>query len=138
MDCFLARDLDMCLQDGIFGHLLKDDKSIFCHTIERAYLQAGLYVPKLAAGSYTCERYFSPHFGYEVFRLLNVPPFQGAAVTFIEIHIANTESDLIGCIGLGEALGHLKGVDAVLQSRHAFERFMQLQKGVNTFRLTVT
>ncbi len=125
------------LSDGIFGVIRSEDGQFQCDTIERAYFQSGLtggtWAPKIPAGTYTCQRRMSPHFGYEVFEVMNVPN-----CTFIEIHIANTQNDLEGCIGLGEELGTLNGMDAVLQSGIAFKNFMMIHRDVNSFQITIT
>lgn len=125
------------LSDGVFGVMRSEDGQFQVDTIEHAYFQSGItggtWAPKIPAGTYTCERRFSPHFGYEVFEITKVPN-----CTYIEIHIANTENDVHGCIGLGESLGTLNGLDAVLQSGIAFRDFMMIQRDVNFFQLTIT
>jgi hypothetical protein len=124
------------LSDGVFGILRSDDGQFQVDTIEHSYfvngITGGTWMPKIPAGSYVCQRRFSPHFGYEVFEILNVPNCK-----YIEIHIANTENDVHGCIGLGESLGTLNGLDAVLQSGIAFHDFMMIQRDVNSFKLTI-
>jgi hypothetical protein len=125
------------LSDGIFGLLQSEDGQFQCHTIERSYLVNGNWMPKLAPGIYTCRRRDSPHFGYSVFQVMNVPDFQGVPVTYIEIHISNVEANVDGCIGVGETRGTLNGQDAVLQSGQAFHNFMAAQSGIDTFPLTV-
>jgi hypothetical protein len=95
-----------------------------CKTLERNY--GG--VLKIPAGTYTCQRRMSPHFGYEVFELQGVPGHN-----FIEIHIANWQTQLDGCIALG-----LTASPPMLQASHeAFEKFMALQNGVNEFQLKI-
>lgn len=44
--------------------------------------------------------------------------------TFIMIHIANTTSDIEGCIGIGLKLGVVSDQWAVLDSAAAFDKFM--------------
>lgn len=53
---------------------------------------------------------------------------------FIEIHPANLESQLDGCIATGDS----EDGKELLKSRDAFERFMKLQEGVNSFTLIVS
>lgn len=121
------------LSDGIFGVLRSEDGQFQLDTIEHAYFDHGVWMPKIPAGTYICTRRDSPHFGYEVFQVMDVPN-----ATYIEIHIANTENDVHGCIGVGEQLGTLNGLDAVLQSGMAFRDLMILQRGVHSFQLEVT
>lgn len=120
------------LSDGIFGVLRSEDGQFEVDTIEHAYFGQGVWTPKIPAGTYTCTRRYSPHFGYQVFEVMNVPN-----ATYIEIHVANTENDVHGCIGVGEKLGTLNGMDAVLQSGVAFRDLMFLQNGHTSFQLEV-
>jgi Family of unknown function (DUF5675) len=119
---------------GIFGRLQADDHSWQCLTLEHAYDdgQSG-FVPKLAPGTYTCVRYLSPGHGYALFVVKDVPDFQGKSVSFIELHVGNYNTDSKGCILLGYRLG----AGCILDSRIAFEAFMDLQKNVDSFTLTV-
>jgi Family of unknown function (DUF5675) len=121
------------LSDGVFGIMRSEDGQFQVDTIEHAYFQNGVWLPKIPAGVYTCKRRNSPHFGYDVFEVTNVPN-----ATYIEIHIANTQNDVHGCIGIGEQLGTLNGMDAVLQSGIAFRDFMSMQRDIDSFQLEVT
>lgn len=121
---------------GVFGELSALSGDPICVTGEHAYLCSnGLtYAPKLAAGTYTCKRRLSPKFGYDVFIVENVPDFQGSPVTFLEIHRGNyCQTDSDGCILLASSLG----VGCVLESQAAFDAFMVLQAGCDSFTLTV-
>ena len=120
------------LSDGILGILASEDLKSQWDTIEHAYLVEGNWMPKIPVGVYKCIRYKSPHFGYYVFEITGVPN-----CTNIEIHIANTEAQVEGCVGIGKAFGKLSDEDAVLRSRDAFDEFMKLQTGVDEFQLTV-
>lgn len=131
MDMILKRT--KWLSDGIFGQLQSIDGQFQVDTIEHAYPIGVHFISKIPLGVYICKRRLSPHFGYEVFEVTDVPN-----CTYIEIHIANTENDVQGCIGVGESLGTLNGFDAVLQSGEAFKNLMALQSGIQTFELTVT
>ncbi len=117
--------------EGIFGAMTDELGNQVCVTLEHAYdsgLGNGTFAPKIPAGTYTCRRRLSPHFGFEVFEVLKVPN-----CTFIEIHPGNTEKDSIGCI----LVGTTRQGDAITQSRVAFDKFMELQKGLDSFQLTV-
>lgn len=116
--------------DGIFSHLLKSDGSPFCVTGEHAY--AGL--PKLPSGVYICKRYRSPHFGFDVFVIENVPGHN-----MIEFHIGNEpQIDSDGCVLVGrEFFWRENGSQVITMSRKTFDQFMELQYGVSEFQLTV-
>ncbi len=101
-------------------------------TLEHAYAENGAFVPKLAPGSYRCIRRISPKHGV-VFMVECAPAFEGHPVTYIEIHIGNYNSDSEGCILIGEK----QGLDCILESRPAFDQFMELQRGVDSFNLIV-
>lgn len=125
---------DVIAADGAYGVFAADDGSTDYQTLERAFATGpgGAYTPAIPAGVYTCQRRLSPHFDYDVFEVLNVPGH-----SYIEIHRANTQLDLEGCIGLGLRRGYMMGFHAILDSRVAFERFMELMEGTDTFQLTV-
>lgn len=124
--------------DGIFGMMTMDNGTEFAQLQHAFPNDSGGYSPKLAPGTYTCKRRMSPHFGYEVFLIENVPDFQGKPVSFIEIHKGNYNADSDGCILLGTSV---KPIDSTTQmisaSAPAFNQFMQLQNGVDEFTLTV-
>lgn len=116
--------------DGIFSQMIKDqDGSIFCVAAEHSFKGR----PKIPNGVYTCKRYRSPHFGYDVF-VIDVPGHE-----FLEIHIGNdpqVESE--GCVLLGRYFFEKpNGSQVVTMSRATFEAFMELQHGVSQFQLTV-
>jgi hypothetical protein len=118
---------------GVFGELVSEDGSKKFVTLEHAFIVNKQYMPKVAAGVYTCQRYYSPKHRYDLFLVKNVPPFQGAFVTYIELHIGNYNTDSDGCILLGLA----KGTGMIEDSRDAFWEFMELQKDVENFTLTI-
>ena len=112
-------------QDGIFGALTHDSGDTICVTLERSF--DGL--PAIPRGkTYTCRRYFSPHFGYEVFMLTDVPGHD-----HIEMHIANVQSELEGCVALGTSIAGA----ALTESKKAFTKFMALMDGIDEFLLSV-
>ena len=131
MNCTLTRI--SFLETGIFGELDSEDESLSLFTLERAFENPdGSWGPKIPPGTYTCSRYLSPKFGYYVFQVNNVPGHAN-----IEIHRANVETQLDGCIALGLSTGALNGLPAVLQSKDAFNIFMNKQVGIESFILTV-
>lgn len=104
-------------------------------TLEHAYADGnGGFIPKVAAGTYTCL-YVEPTIAirYPCFELQNVPPFQGCSVDGIKIHVLNFNGQSEGCIGIGLAASAI----ALLESQVAFNEFMALQSGVTQFQLKV-
>ena len=110
-----------------------------------SYQQAdGSWAPKLLPGTYVCQRgthtIHWPTPGnpngtltFVTFEVTGVPGHSG-----ILFHVGNrpqVNSD--GCNLTGAQTGVVEGVPAVLQSEIAFEKFMALQDGVDTFNLTV-
>lgn len=127
---------DSQTSERTIGRLETDDGQVVCFTMELSWRdnahgdwQTGSCIP---AGTYPALRFTSPHIGYELFQLANVPDRVG-----IDIHKGNTVRDSEGCILLGTTRGTLNGMDAVLDSKDAFDAFMASQAGVDRFTLTV-
>lgn len=74
---------------GVFGHLTINGQAFDCVTLENH----NLLIPE---GSYKCSIYHSPRLNREVILLHDVPNR-----TMIEIHNANWEKQLEGCIAVG-------------------------------------
>lgn len=117
--------------NGIFGNLYDDSDNHLAHTLEHAYPfdDTGLFVPKIPNGNYICKRRLSPHFGYDVFELIDVPGHD-----FIEIHVGNIQADSSGCILLGQE----RIANGLIGSRMAFGSFMTMLNGVDQFPLQVS
>lgn len=116
-----------CKEDGIFGVLLDEQGNQIAVTAEHAYNA----LPKLPQGVYTCKRgHHVLHSGpVETFEVLDVPGHSG-----ILLHVGNyPQKDSDGCILLGEE----RVGDMITNSRETFEKFLQLQSGVDSFMLTV-
>lgn len=123
-----------CRADGIFSDFVGEGGQVFV-TLEHAYpLANGGYGPKLERGKkYVCKRRKSPHFGYDLFQIMDVPGHD-----FMEIHVGCFNPDSDGCVCVGEAEQQLPGMDKmIVKSREAFQRFMAIQDGVDTWTLTV-
>jgi hypothetical protein len=82
-------------------------------------------------GTYTCKPYKSPTKG-SVYLLENVPNR-----SMIEIHIANTVKDILGCIAVGIDFGKLDGLPAVIGSTKAMAQ-LHNKIGNKSFTLTIT
>ena len=117
-------------QDAIrtLGTMARDDGSVECQTIERPWADNQEGVSCVPAGEYECALRFSPHHGFCVFGLVDVPNRSD-----VEIHAANLASQLLGCIALGESRDTLNGQDAVLASQAAVDTFMAA-RGVAEYR----
>ena len=129
--------------DGIFGMLTKDDGTELAVTLEHAFpgTQAmAAFVPKVAAGVYTCIRHAPNRLPYVTFELQNVPDFQGKSVTGILIHILNYNADSDGCVGVGRRIvpsDKNPSEQMITSSENTFNMIMDLQRGVDEFQLTV-
>ena len=106
---------------GTFGGLKTD--GFHCLTVEREWHGNEPEISCIPLGNYTCSLVNSPHFGL-VYEVLNVP-----GRSHILIHPANIESELKGCIALGEQYFWYKGQLAVSNSRDTLEEFMHLMDG---------
>jgi hypothetical protein len=129
--------------DGVFGKLFVPRHG-YLTTMEDDERNNERGESCIPTGTYRMRRVFSPKHGYEVFMLQDVPGRQ-----FIELHPANTEEDVEGCIGLGLRYGVLEVADedqpehpkvtkrAVLDSQVAFKRFMYWMSGINEAEIMV-
>jgi hypothetical protein len=121
---------------GIFGEIRGPSDELICVTLEHAYKEGDNYVPKVAPGTYTCVRgvhKLSNLNPFEAFEVKGVPSFQTCAVSGILFHIGNYNRDSEGCVLLGMG----KGTGCILESREAFDKFMALQEGVDSFTLQI-
>lgn len=127
--------------DGILGELGYLGMPVPLYTLEHAYADMkpdgrGLspyYRPKLPTDIYTCQKSLHKlHDGvpFLTFEVKDVPGHKG-----ILFHIGNVNADSEGCILVG--MKQDTNSTAILQSRIAFKAFMDLQKGCETFTLTV-
>jgi len=105
--------------------------SFYCYGLEHP----DLCIP---VGEYLCKRIESPKFSWTY----EVTGVEGR--THILFHWGNFagadphKSDSDGCILLGNAIGQIAGVPALLGSRDAFYRFMADLEGDKEFNLLVT
>lgn len=127
---------------GVFGVL----ENLFIHqpmyTVEEEDLDNQRNISCIPAGVYTCRRTTYHRHGYETFEICDVPNR-----TRILFHIANTEEDVMGCVGLGTHMAVIKRRDedtgervrklAVGSSRAAFKLFMQKLEGIDEFELEI-
>lgn len=108
--------------NAILGDLIIDGRWE-CFTLERAD-------KAIPAGRYRVTLYHSPHFGRLVPLLQNVP-----GRDYIEMHVANDEHQLLGCIAVGT---QIDGVD-LDHSQAAFDHFEpQLEAVIDTDPIWIT
>lgn len=127
---------DSMTDERTYGTLKDDDGQTVCFTIEQPWRNNqhgdGSSASCIPEGNYLAFRFQSPHLGYELFQLANVPDRIA-----IEIHKGNVPADSRGCILTGTTRGQLGGVAAVLESAQAFATLMQHLAGVDRFTLSV-
>ncbi len=113
-----------------YGELLLDDAP-FCDTLEP--LPADL-----PAGTFPARLYLSPHFGYWLYRIYNVPGHDA-----LEVHRGNFAADTRGCVLVGDSFErawdpHLERNETVLcNSKTTFDRLMAALAGCEDLELTV-
>lgn len=140
MQLYLMRD-DVTA-DGVFG-VLRGPTFAF-QTMEDDWRNNAPGKSCIPAGVYPLRRSWYHKHGYEAFEVCDVP-----GRSPILIHIANTEEDVEGCIGLGLRRGRLWVARdeetgqthvlkrAVVSSREAFGQFMAAMAHVDEAMLTV-
>ncbi len=119
-----------CKAEGIFGVLMVGSTEFAC--LEHAYPQPdGGYKPKLQPGTYVCVRgqHRLDSGPIETFEITGVPGHSG-----ILFHYGNYNRDSNGCVLVGKE----REGDMITLSRTAFQNFMDLLKGVDSFNLIVT
>ena len=128
------------LSTGIFGEMVSEDGLTVFQTLEHGYSYAPVdstemsWEPKVAVGTYSCIRHSPVRLNYTTFMLQNVPDFQGKSVTGILIHVLNFDAQSEGCIGIGlERIGNIE----IVRSKDAFNKFMDLQVGIEEFTLII-
>lgn len=114
---------------GTFGRLAIPGRVLY--TLEREWLDNKPNVSCVPAGTYRCVYSYSPRFGLRLYLLDQVPGRSG-----IRIHPANLARQLNGCIALGERLGHMDRVKAVLLSVPAV-RSLESYMGREPFLLEI-
>ena len=117
-------------EDGTFGVLIHNNVP-FCLTIEPEWKNNMQNISCIPEGSYTCEKVNSPKFG-STFEIKRVPNR-----THVLFHKGNVETDTLGCVILGEQFESLNGKWAILKSGKAFDEFINLTKGLISFRLQI-
>lgn len=126
---------DECGRFGQLGVLVDEAGDIVAHTMEHAYACLDDFAPKIPAGVYTCRlgtHQLHTTGPFQAYELQDVPGHSN-----ILIHFGNTENDSEGCILVGDSVGEVKGLPAVLNSRKTFDAFMVRCDGAATITLEV-
>lgn len=133
---------------GIFSSYKDTNGNQLLVTLEHAFAEGSIWVPKLARGqTYTCKRGTGPLPGglwklesgmvIDTFQVMDVPNFQGSPVTdLLAAHPGNWNRDSNGCICTGLSVN--LGLKMIQYSEMAFKKFMELQGDNDTFQLSVS
>lgn len=114
---------------GTFGKIIA--KGLERYTLELPWRSDVSNVSCIPKGTYTCHYTLSPRLHFYTYEV-----FGDDKRTGIRIHSANLASQLLGCIALGQKLGTIDGVKAVLVSRPAITNLEQLMQR-KSFRLEI-
>jgi len=124
---------------GTFGKL--EGPNFSCYTVEDPWKNNEPNKSCIPEGVYQAKRTSRPKHG-NTFVLINealkIAEFPKLGMRYsCLIHTANTILDVEGCLGLGERLGCLGSLWAVLDSTTAVKRFMQMMDAEQEFQLTI-
>jgi len=122
--------LEEDFQYGTFGKM-RINKQVFCETLEPADNENAQNISSIPAQQYICKRIDSPKYS-DTFEITNVP--ERSHVLF---HPGNTRSHTRGCVMLGQYVGKLKELRAVINSGDTFKQFMAIMTGYDEFHLTI-
>lgn len=118
-------------ENGTFGMLVKEgDSEPLCFTCELPWLDNHPQTSCIPIGMYQCMAYTSAKHP-QAWAVANVPNRSG-----ILIHTGNTEYDSKGCILVGDKLGTINGLPAVLNSKMTMA--MLKSKLEDIFELQIT
>lgn len=122
------------LETGTIGRLTHEGKTYF--TVERPWLNNKPNISCIPEGFYTVERHQSGKFNDpEVYIGDSWEIQQVPDRTYILFHVANTASDVLGCIGLGDSVyPDLRGIGS---SRSATARFYNQTKGLDKLEIEI-
>lgn len=116
-------------ENGTFG-MLTDGSDNLCFTCELPWKANQVQISCIPPGVYTCQPYSSADHP-DVWQVCDVPNR-----TAILIHTGNTENDSRGCVIVGDSMGTIDGLPAVLNSVKTME--MLKSRLPETFELTIT
>lgn len=116
-------------QNGTFGILYDDEGNNLCHTLELPWDENKTADSCIPPDIYNVIPYSSPKFD-NVWELLRV---QGRSD--ILIHYGNTIMDTKGCILVGDSLGKIGNLPAILNSRNTLTMLKSILP--DTFQLKI-
>ena len=116
---------------GTFGRLSVG--SFSCFTVERPWEYNEPFESCIPEGEYVMKRSQYHRGGYATYEVVDVP-----GRSLIKVHIANTMLDVLGCIGVGRALGFVNDLWAIKKSKLTFERFMEAMDDVPEATLLIS
>jgi hypothetical protein len=119
-------------ESGIYGNLIDSNDRLLAVTLEHAYWNDIVWETKIPSGVFTCVRGEHQLKGHdEPFITFEITGVSGH--TGLLFHCGNFDEDSSGCILVGLNFGP----NCIQNSRVAFERFMQVQEGLDSFQLTI-
>ena len=119
-------------EEVTIGSLLVDG-AIVCWVLEEPWRENESGISCIPAGEYPLELEYSPSKNRELWTIKNVP-----GRSYVRIHIGNTVDDTEGCPLTGSKIGWLHGKRAVLESRVAFDKFMEKMEGADSAKIYVS
>lgn len=112
------------------GVLFIDDR-LFCLTLELPWRENRPNISCIPTGQYKIKRIHSPKFG-NTFEIIDVP-----GRSEILLHAGNSSRDTRGCVLLGHWYSYLNILPAVMDSRKAFDEFLERVKDADSADLDI-
>lgn len=116
---------------GTFSDWYDVHDNLICNTVEQPWNNNEVGASCVKEGVYLISPFESPSHG-DVY-ILSAPqlgvtktPEEGGERSLCEIHVANTPSELKGCIAPGQSFGVVNNQWAVVSSQKAFDSLMEL------------
>lgn len=116
--------------EGTYGALIVGGRPRFV-TLEPSWFNNQPFISCIPPGTYTCLEHESPKFG-STYLVTNVPHRSD-----ILFHWGNWITNTEGCILVGSGYNPDLGMAGILNSRIAFNKFMNLLKNIKQFQLTI-
>jgi len=121
--------LEDAFPEGTVGSLLIGTR-VFCTTLEPPEYDNRKNFSCIPAGQYECKRVWSPKFKIETFEICNVPDRE-----YVRFHSGNKAEDTEACVLPAQYWDYEN--KSLVNSRIAFDKFMEIMKPYEKFRLTI-
>jgi hypothetical protein len=122
--------------DGIFSELVDDQGKFVAMTLEHSYSDGDFFRPKIPNGTFQCVRGIHQLHGMaEPFQTFEITGVVGH--TDLLFHAGNFNQDSEGCILLGQTIADDGMAEMVTNSKMTFAAFMDREKDVQEFMLSV-